>query len=307
MAQNSRKWDIIILGGGPAGLTAAIYGSRAGYEVLVLERMLPGGEITLTENLDNYPGFPEGTSGPEFGQDLEKQAKRFGASMETVEVNKAFLEEQPKRMETSKGNYLADKVIVSTGTRPRSLGVPGEDKLKGRGISYCASCDAAFFKGKEVAVVGGGDAAVEEALFLTRFAEKVYLIHRRNRLRAVKALEEGLFSNPRVEFLGDTVISEITGENKVEGVQVVAKDKEYHLPVQGVFIYIGRLPHTELLQGQLDADENGYLVTDEEMRTSRSGVFAAGDIRRKVFRQVVTAAADGAIAAYTASRELQLP
>jgi len=307
LAQNSRKWDIIILGGGPAGLTAAIYGSRAGYEVLVLERMLPGGEITLTENLDNYPGFPEGTSGPEFGQDLEKQAKRFGASMETVEVNKAFLEEQPKRMETSKGNYLADKVIVSTGTRPRSLGVPGEDKLKGRGISYCASCDAAFFKGKEVAVVGGGDAAVEEALFLTRFAEKVYLIHRRNRLRAVKALEEGLFSNPRVEFLGDTVISEITGENKVEGVQVVAKDKEYHLPVQGVFIYIGRLPHTELLQGQLDADENGYLVTDEEMRTSRSGVFAAGDIRRKVFRQVVTAAADGAIAAYTASRELQLP
>ncbi len=307
MSNENQTFDMIILGGGPAGLTAAIYGGRGGYSVLVLERMLPGGEITLTENLDNYPGFPEGTSGPEFGQDLEKQARRFGAQIKTAEVKEVNLQDNPKKIVTSKETYYAKKVIVSTGTEPRSLGVPGEDELKGKGISFCASCDAAFFKDKEVAVVGGGDAAVEEALFLTRFAQKVYIIHRRNQLRAVKALEEGMKSNPRIQFLGNTVVREIKGEGKVEGLQLVDGEREYHLPVQGIFIYIGRLPFTDLLQGQLETDKNGYLITDEEMRTSAPGVFAAGDVRHKVFRQVVTAASDGAIAAYTASRELQIP
>jgi len=307
VSQEGKIWDIIIAGGGPAGLTAAIYGSRAGHSVLVLEKMLLGGEIVSTNHVDNYPGFPEGISGPELGQLMEKQASRFGTEIISREVKETHLEENPVRLETAKDTLYARKLIIASGTVPRSLGIPGEERLKGKGISYCASCDAAFYRGKEVAVIGGGDAAVEEAVFLTRFAEKVYLIHRRHQLRAVKSLQEQLFNHPKIEFLRDTVAQEIKGENQVEGLELNDQEKTYHLPVQGFFIYIGRLPQTDAVKGQLETDENGYIVTDEEMRTSRAGVLAAGDVRHKIFRQVSTAVGDGATAAYTASRELQMP
>jgi len=307
LISGEKVWDIMVLGGGPAGLTAAIYGSRAGHSVLVLEKMILGGEITLTSQVDNYPGFPEGISGPELGELMEKQARRFGTEIElNAEIKEADLEEKPIRLETTKSTYYAKKLIISTGTVSRALEVPGEEKLKGKGISYCASCDAMFYRDKEVAVIGGGDSAVEEAVFLTRFASKVYLVHRRHQLRAVKSLQEQLFNNSKIEFLRDTVVQEIKGESRVEGLELRDREKSYHLSVQGVFVYIGRLPQSGPYKNQLETDENGFIVTDEEMRTSISGVLAAGDIRNKIFRQVSTAVGDGAIAAYTASRELQL-
>ena len=306
MPQTEKTWDIIILGGGPAGLTAAIYGSRAGHEVLVLEKMLLGGEIVSTGQVDNYPGFPEGISGPELGQHMEQQARRFGTEIAGAELKTAHLEENPMRLEASEGTLYGKKIIIATGTVPRALGIPGEERFKGKGISYCASCDAAFYRNKVVAVIGGGDAAVEEAVFLTRFVEKVYLIHRRNQLRAVKSLQEQLFDNPQIEFLPNTVVQEINGDNLVEGLVLHDGEKTYELPVQGVFVYIGRLPQTEPFKNLLEIDENGYLITDEEMRTSIPGVLAAGDVRVKSFRQVSTAVGDGAVASYTAGRELQL-
>ena len=306
MSQSVKIWDMIILGGGPAGLTAAIYGSRAGHSVLLLEKMMMGGEIATTNQVDNYPGFPEGVSGPELGNLMEKQAKRFGTEMENTEVKSVNLDNLPFKVETAKGDFQAKKLIIATGTVPRSLGVPGEEKLKGKGISFCASCDAFFYKNKTVAVLGGGDAAVEEALFLTRFAEQIYLIHRRHQLRAVKSLQDQMFENPRIKFLGNAVVEEIEGEQQVEGVKVKEGEDKYSLPLQGVFIYVGRIPNTEAVKGQVQIDEGGYLLTDEAMKTSCAGVFAAGDVRQKIFRQVSTAVSDGAVAAYSASRELQV-
>ncbi len=300
------KWEIIVMGGGPAGLSAAIYGGRAGHSVLVLEKMQFGGEITTSDWLDNYPGFPEGLGGFEYGELLEKQSRRFGAEMLHAVIEEAELIGEQKRVVTQEGEFFAKKIIIAVGTEPNKLGIVGEKELQGKGVSFCATCDGAFYRDKEIAVVGGGDAAVEEAIFLTRFARKVYLIHRRDCLRAVQSLQDNLFANPKIKVLWDTVVGEIRGERKIEGLDLIHKKKgpEY-LPLEGVFISVGRKPNTSFLGGQLETDENGFIITDEEMRTSCPGVLAAGDVRAKLLRQVITAAADGAIAAYVAGRELQ--
>ncbi len=304
MSSEEKIYDIIILGGGPAGLTAAIYGGRAGYRVLVLEQMMFGGEISYSERFENYPGFPEGISGPEFSELMEKHALKFGAELKIAEIKETHLSGAKKKIITDGEEFTGKKVIIASGTVPRKIGIPGEQEYQGRGISYCATCDGAFFREKAVAVIGGGDAAVEEALFLTRFVKKIYLIHRRDSLRAVRHLQEELFENPKVEILWNTTVREIKGAQKVESLELTINGREDNLPVDGVFIYIGRLPNTGFMGGQIETNEYGFINTDDEMRTPVPGVFAAGDIREKLLRQVITAAADGAIAAYSASKEL---
>lgn len=305
MSGSDREREIIIIGGGPAGLTAALYGSRAGHSVLVLERAQSGGEITATDWVDNYPGFPDGISGFEYGQMLEKQARKFGAGVLPAALEEAELIGDLKKIVTSEGIFNAKKIIIATGTEPAKLGVAGETEFPGRGVSYCATCDAAFYRDKEAAVIGGGDAAAEEALFLARFARKVYLVHRRDRLRAVRSLQDKLFESGKIEILWNTVVQEIRGEARVRGIDLMQKESSMYLPVSGVFISIGRRPNSSIFKEAIETDRNGFIITDEEMRTSCPGVFAAGDVRLKIFRQVITAAADGAIAAYMAGRELQ--
>ncbi len=305
MSEKINVWDIIIMGGGPAGLTAAIYGGRAGYKVLVLEQAQFGGEITTTQWMDNYPGFSEGVGGFEFGEQLEQQALRFGAQLDYCFFEKVDLSGDIKEVHTSEGVFKGKIVIIASGTQAGQLGVPGEEEFQGRGVSYCATCDGAFFRDKDVAVVGGGDTAVEEAMFLTRFAANVYVIHRRDRLRAVQDLQDKLFKNPKVKVLWDTVVKEVKGDGEVEGLYLDGKAGPKFLPVAGVFMLVGRKPNTAFLEGAIDLDEAGYIVTDEEMRTSLPGVFAAGDVRKKLLRQVITAASDGAIAAFAAGRELE--
>ena len=299
------SYDMLVLGAGPAGLTAAIYGSRANLSVLVCEEKLSGGEIAATEQLDNYPGFPEGINGMEFGQRLEQQALRFGAKILSASIESVDLDGEWKKVVTTAGEYFGRTVVVATGTQPRNLGVPGEEKLRGRGISFCATCDGPFFKGKKVAVIGGGDAAVEEALYLTRFAGEVLLVHRRNMLRAVPYLQQKLLSHPNVEVLWDTVVKGFAGEQKLEQItmQNVRDESTREVSVDGAFLYVGRIPNSSFLGG-VEKDANGYIITNAEMETSIPGVYAAGDIRRKFLRQVVTAAADGAIAAMVAIRYL---
>jgi len=298
-------YDLVILGAGPAGLTAAIYGGRAGLKVLVVEQMLAGGEIANTAWLDNYPGFPDGISGVEFSRLLEKQALRFGAEIVSASVEKVEARGETKRVFTSSKEYTGRTLIIATGTVPRELGVPGEDKLRGRGISFCATCDGPFFRDKKVAVVGGGDSAVEEALYLTRFASHVYIIHRRERFRVAPILQEKAVEHPRVEVYWNSIVKEFAGEQKVEKLLLenVKDANTIELDVDGVFLYVGRIPKSEFIQG-IEKDEGGFIVTNEEMKTALPGVYAAGDIRRKYLRQVVTAAADGAIAASMALKHL---
>lgn len=304
--QQNKIYDMIILGAGSAGLTAALYGGRAGLDVLVVENMIPGGEITSTEQMDNYPGFPEGIGGMEFGQLLEQHARRFGAELLSSTIEGVELREEPKSVRTSSGMYFGRSVIVATGTSPSLLGVPGENELSGRGISFCATCDGPFFKQKRVAVIGGGDSAVEEALYLTRFAEKVFLIHRRDKLRAVQVLQDKIIKHPQVEILWDSVVSEFIGENKLEKIKVkhVKDGSISEIPVDGTFLYVGRIPKAGFIEG-VEKDPQGYIITNEEMETGIPGVYAAGDIRRKFLRQVITAAADGAIAASVALKYLE--
>ncbi len=306
MTDIKNEWEIIVIGGGPAGLAAAVYGGRAGHSVLVLEQMRFGGEITNTDWVENYPGFPEGVGGVTYGELLEQQARKFGAVLQFDMLEKVDFKGQKKKVWTAEGEFVASQIIIATGTEPRKLGVKGEKELQGRGISYCATCDAAFFRDKEVAVVGGGDAAVEEALFMTRFASKVYLIHRRDSLRAAQSLQDKLFSHEGVEVFWDTELQEIKGEKKLESLLLKHKKEGlFEMPVSGVFMSVGREPQTQLFAHQIKLDPNGFIITDEEMRTSLDGVLAAGDVRYKLLRQLVTAAADGAIAAHVASRELQ--
>ena len=298
-------YDLLILGAGPAGLTAAIYGCRANLRVLIFEQMMAGGEIASTNRLDNYPGFPEGVNGADFGQLLEQQARRFGAELVSASIEEAFLEGEIKRVVTSQGLFYGRTVIIATGTVPKLLGVPGEEELRGKGISFCATCDGPFFKGKEVAVIGGGDAALQEALYLTRFAQMIFIIHRRDKLRAVPYLQEQVFKQPRIKILWDTIVKGFYGEHKIEKLvlQDVKNAQTSDLSIDGVFLYIGRVPNTGFFQG-VEVDGQGYIITSEEMETSLPGVFAAGDVRRKFLRQVITAASDGAIAAMMAVRYL---
>jgi len=303
--EHPKIFDVVVLGAGPAGLTAAIYGGRAHLSVLVLEHMLAGGEIASTDRLDNYPGFPEGISGAEFGRLLEQQAVRFGAEIVSATIEGAEVAGEVKKVSTSLGAFWGRTMIVATGTSPRMLGVPGEEELRGRGISFCATCDGPFFHHKKVAVIGGGDAAAKEALYLSRFADKVLLIHRRDKLRAVPALQELVLNHPKIELLWDSVVKAFHGEEKLEKiiVQGVKDSRIEEVPVDGAFLYVGRVPNTAFLKG-VEMDGQGYIITSEEMETSVPGLFAAGDVRRKFLRQVVTATSDGAIAAMMAVRYL---
>lgn len=301
----TQPFDVIVLGGGPAGLAAGMYAARAGLNVLILEKAVLGGQIAVTGYIDNCPGCIEG-SGTELIAYMQNQATKFGAKIAYAEVLEVNLQGNTKTIYTTDGKFLARSVIVATGASPQKLGVPGEEKLRGKGVSHCATCDGPFYKDKVVAVVGGGDAAVEEANYLTRFASKVILIHRRNTLRATKIIQDRAMANPKIEFIWDTVIDEMLGDGKISSVILrnVKTDQRSELQIDGLFIYIGMNPNTEVFEGQLQLTPEGYIVTDERMETSVPGVFAAGDIRHTPLRQVITAAADGAIAATYADRYL---
>jgi thioredoxin reductase (NADPH) len=299
-----KLYDLVILGGGPAGVTAAIYGARAGLSAILLEKMIVGGEIVSTDRLDNYPGFPDGITGAAFGLLLESQLQRFHVAVRAAAVEQVSFKGEAKKVFTPEEEITGRAVVIATGTVPRLLNVDGELSLRGRGVSYCATCDAAFFRGKDVAVVGGGDAALEETIFLSRLAGKIYLIHRREAFRGVKALQEKVYSLPNVEILWNTTVEKIEGERRVEGVRLARDGKELFLALQGIFIYVGRQPNTGFLRDEVPLDEQGFIITNEKMETALPRVYAAGDVRRKELRQVITAAADGAVAATMATRSL---
>ncbi|NYE56810.1 thioredoxin-disulfide reductase [Carboxydothermus ferrireducens] len=298
--------ELVIIGGGPAGLAAAIYGARAALNPLVLERGVPGGQAATTEWIENYPGFEDGIGGFELMVHMQRQAEKFGAEFKNADVTGIKKENGVFILNTSTGEIAAKTVIIATGAEPKELGVPGEREFRGRGVSYCATCDGNFFRGKTVAVVGGGDSALEEAIYLTKLVEKVYLIHRRDGFRAAKVIQERAKANPKIEFVLNTVVEEIAGERKVEKVIVknVQTGEKSEIPVDGVFIYVGLKPNTAFLEGFLEL-ENGYIKTDENMATAIPGLFAAGDVRLKDLRQVVTAVADGAQAAVSAEKYLE--
>jgi len=297
-----RIYDIIIIGGGPAGYTAALYGAREGLDVLVLEKLSAGGQMTLTGDVDNYPGFDGGIDGFSLGMKMQSGAERFGARTEYAEVTSVELSDEIKSVVTSAGEFRSRTVIIATGAYPRTLGIEGEDALVGRGVHYCAHCDGRFYKGKTVVVVGGGNSAVSDALHLSRLAKKVILVHRRDTLRASKIYHDPLMKAENVEFLWDCELVSYKSAPKIVGVCVknVKSGEVFELECDGVFVSIGRIPATELFKGSLALDNAGYVITDENTKTNISGVFAAGDVRVKELRQIITAAADGAIAAHMA-------
>jgi len=298
--------DLIIVGAGPAGLTAGLYAARARLDVVLFEKMSPGGQVLLTDIVENYPGFPEGISGFELMDRMKRQAESFGLSIEMREVLSFRFDPDLKVIVTDKGEEQAKSVILACGATPRKLGIPGEEQLTGRGVSYCATCDGPFYRDQEVAVIGGGDTAVEEALFLTKFATRVYLIHRRDQLRATKVLQERVMANDKVEIIWDTIPQRILGQNGVEAVELknVKTSQLSTLNVQGIFVFIGYEPNTQLVKGILDLDKLGFIRTNAEMETSVAGVFAAGDIRSKNLRQISTAVGEGATAAFSAEKYL---
>ncbi len=296
--------QVVILGSGPAGLTAAIYAARSQLSPLVLTGPMLGGQAATTSDIENYPGFPDGIGGMALMQLMQQQAQRFGARVEMDEVVEVNLRQHPFILKTYGATYKANTLIIATGVSPRLLDVPGEDRLKGRGVSYCATCDGFLYKDRIVVVVGGGDSAVEEALYLTRFASKVYIVHRRDQLRAQKIVQERAFKNNKIEFKWDSVVTEILGTDHVSGVRIrnVRTGEELLLEAQGVFTYIGNVPNTQLFTGQLELDELGYIITDRRMHTSVPGVFAAGDVQERTLKQVATAVGSGAIAAMEAEK-----
>lgn len=295
-------YDVVIVGAGPAGLTAAIYAGRARLDTVVIDHGVAGGQVATTDMVENYPGFPQGVSGAELAGLMNEQAERFGARIEMAEAEGLAREGDVWRVDTSEGPYRARAVIVATGTRPRELGVPGEKEFRGRGISYCATCDGAFFRDKPVVVVGGGDSAVTEAEFLTRFASHVTIVHRRDQLRAARSLQERVLDNPKISVRWNAVVTSFLGEGRLQRVRLrdVKAGTESEVEAEGAFIYVGLLPNTSFLNGVVPLDEGGYLVTDEAMALPVPGLFAAGDVRRKRLRQVATAVGDGAVAAMAA-------
>jgi thioredoxin reductase (NADPH) len=299
--------DLVIIGSGPAGLSAALYAARADLNPLVLSGMTLHGQASITDIIENYPGFPEGIGGAELGQLFQTQAERFGAEVVMDQATGVDLSKQPFLVETYGGTYLAKTLIISTGADHRKLEVPGERALTGKGVSYCGTCDGWFFKDKDIIVVGGGDSALEEGLFLTRFAKSVTIIHRRDELRAGAILQTRAFSNKKIRFIWDTIVTEIIGEDAVEAVRLEnAKTGEERVhKTEGVFIFIGHTPNSSIFAGQLDLDDKGYIVVNKYMETSRSGVFAAGEVADPDFRQVVTSAGVGAAAAIQATRYLE--
>lgn len=302
-----QREKVIIVGSGPAGLTAALYAGRGQLQPLVITGNQLGGQIAITNEVENYPGFPEGTTGPELVELMKEHAERFGARYAYEEVSEVELTGGPPfYVKTSGEEYEAETVIITAGASPRRLGVPGEEEFIGRGVSYCATCDGFFFRGKDVVVVGGGDSALEEGLFLTKFADNVRIIHRRDELRAGPTLQKRAFANEKISFIWDTVVTEIDGNGTVEAVQTQDVNDEtlQTLPTDGVFIYIGHYPNSKFLEGQLAMDEHGYVITDEFTRTSVPGVFAAGEIQDPFFRQIATSVGQGCAAAMQAEKWL---
>lgn len=297
----AKIYDMLIIGGGPGGYTAALYAARAGLSVLVLEKLSAGGQMALTSQIDNYPGFPEGIDGFELGERMQQQAERFGAETEYAQVDAVDLKADPKVVDSSEGRFLAKTVVIATGANARKLGLDKEDALVGRGVAYCAACDGMAFKGKAVAVVGGGDSAVADALLLSRVAKHVTLIHRRDALRATKIYHESLKNTPNITLCMNARVTELLADKKLSGIRVqdIPSGESRDLDVDGLFISVGRDPNTALFADQL-ALENGYIKAGEDTKTNIPGVYAVGDVRTKLLRQVVTAVADGAMAVHSA-------
>lgn len=300
-------YDVVVLGGGPAGLTAAIYASRARLSTLLVEKGYPGGQLMICENIENFPGFAGGP-GMQLSETMREQAEKFGMQTRIAEITRLDLLGLEKLLYTADNDVIRAKtVILSLGARPKQLGVPGESEFLGRGVSYCAVCDGAFFKDKRLAVIGGGDTAVEDSVFLTRYASTVNIIHRRDKLRAQRIIQERALTNPMVDVHWNSVVKRIEGGASVEHIVLenVLTREQSKLPVDGVFILIGLDPNTRVIEGQVNLDDLGYIITDENMHTNIPGVFAAGDVRHKLLRQIVTACADGAIAATAAEKYIE--
>ena len=305
---NNNFYDIIIIGGGPAGLTSGLYASRARLSTLLLERMALGGQVNSSEMIENYPGLDKSISGFQLAQNLEKQAKGFGLTAEMGTANKLSLrDDHTKVIKTNGRELLCKALIIATGSEPNKLAIEREEQLTGRGVSYCATCDGPLYKDKEVAVVGGGDAAVEEALFLCRFAKKVHIIHRRDQLRAIKILQERILTTENAHLIWNTVVDKIEGDKSVESLLLrnVKDNKNSSLKVDGIFIYVGLKPNTGWLKNVLPLHEQGFIETNDRMETTLPGVFAAGDVRHKLLRQIATAVGDGSTAAFAAEKYLE--
>ena len=302
----SLEQEVIIVGGGPAGFTAGLYAARAMLDPLILMGPLPGGQAATTENMENYPGFPEGIGGQALASLIQEQAESFGARLLPEEVIEVDFSQSPFKVKTYDKEYRAKTIIIATGAKPRRLGVPGEKKFIGRGVSFCATCDGFFYRDKTVVVVGGGDSAMDESMFLSRFASKIYVVHRRDQLRAAKQLQERVFANPKIELVWSSVVEEILGEDNVTGVKLrnVNTGEVSELPADGVFVYVGLDPNTKLFEGQIELNDQKYIVTDKQQKTNVPGVFAAGDVQDPDFRQVVVAAGTGAAAAIAADHFL---
>lgn len=302
-----RKYQLIIAGAGPSGLTAAIYAKRAGIDTLILEKLSPGGQAQLSERIENYPGFSKPISGQKLMGETLKQVKNLKLEPGNEEVEKVE-DGKEKKIYTDVGNiYQTLGLIVATGANPMSLGIPGEKELTGKGVSYCATCDAPFFRDEDVLVVGGGNTAMEEALYLANFAKKVYLVHRRDRLRAEKILQDRIFANPKIEFIRSSVLKEIYGKEKVRGVSIkdLKLENTYKLSCQGVFIFVGLRPNTYFLQNLVKMDKGGFILTNEDMETNVRGIFACGDVRKNKLKQIVVACGEGAQAAFAARKYIE--
>lgn len=296
--------NVIIIGGGPAGYTSAIYSARSLMNPLVFTGEIPGGQITLTDDLENYPGFPDGISGFEFYQKIDEQAKKFGARIKNEFVTAVDLSSHPFKVVAGDTEYQTKALIIATGSSPRKLNVPGEKEFTGKGVSYCATCDAFFFRNKHVAVIGGGNSALDEGIYLTRFASKVSIIHRRDKLRGDQILQDRAGNNEKIEFVLDSVVDEIIGRDSVDGLRLkdVKTGESRNFPIDGVFIFVGYIPNSQIFKGQLKLDQAGYLDANKKMQTSVEGVFAAGDIYDSIYRQVSTSCGSGAIAAIEAEK-----
>ena len=302
----NKIYDMLIIGGGPGGYTAALYAARAGLSVALLEKLSAGGQMALTSEIDNYPGFPKGVDGFELGLQMKEGAERFGAETVLAEVFSLRLEEEIKEAHTSEGLFRGRTVVFATGANPKTLGVPGEERLTGKGLHYCAHCDGMFYRNKTVMVVGGGNTAAADALLLSRIAKKVIVVHRRDTLRATKIYHEPLIRAENVEFLWNSSVTALISDDRVRGAVVrgLRSGEEREVAVDGIFVSIGRAPATALVARQLELDENGYVVAGESTQTNLPGVFAVGDVRAKALRQIVTAVSDGAIAAHFADEYL---